>query len=156
LAEFPEAELVRRFFLVRQMDLPPNVKMTKRSMLRWFALASGLISEKESRSTILEVLDALFHYNFSKKTAPTTVEIHSYLKEKAGKSVSEKLLRYHLKRLLEMHLIVRKRTRYSFNSAPNAEKEDIKAAFLHWFAKPLQESNETLAEVLEGLAKAYK
>ncbi|HIH21332.1 MAG TPA: hypothetical protein HA222_01560, partial [Candidatus Diapherotrites archaeon] len=42
--EFPEAELVRRVFVVREMDLPPQVLLTKRSLLRWFALASGMIS----------------------------------------------------------------------------------------------------------------
>lgn len=50
--QLPEAELVRRTFTVKEIDLPPHVRMTKRSLLRWFALASGWISEQESRQTI--------------------------------------------------------------------------------------------------------
>ncbi|MDZ4256463.1 MAG: hypothetical protein U1C71_02570, partial [archaeon] len=61
----PEADLVRRTFTIKEVDLPPQVRMTKRGLLRWFALASGLLSEQESRQTILDVMDALFHFHLS-------------------------------------------------------------------------------------------
>ena len=80
--EFPEAELVRKNFTLRQMDFPPNIQFTRKSLLRWFALSIGLISEKESRSTILDVLDAVFYFNFTKKHNPTTIEVQELLQER--------------------------------------------------------------------------
>ncbi len=33
MVEFPEAELIRKHFTLRQMNFPPEVAMTKRSLL---------------------------------------------------------------------------------------------------------------------------
>ncbi|MBI2597734.1 MAG: hypothetical protein HYW50_00900 [Candidatus Diapherotrites archaeon] len=153
--EFPEAELVRNTFIIREMDIPPNIHLTRRSMLRWFALAFGLISENESRSTILDVLDAVFYYNFTKKANPTTVEIQEFLKEK-NKPVSDKLLRYHVKRLINSGLIQRKKLRYYFNSAPHAEKQDIRAGFSHHVSGKVAKSLNELETMLEKLAENYR
>ena len=43
MKELPEAGLVRKTITLREMDLPPEVKLTKKSLLRWFALSTGLI-----------------------------------------------------------------------------------------------------------------
>ena len=72
MAQLPESELVRKTFILKKMDLPPSVQLTKRSLIRWFALSFGLISEKESRDTVLNVLDALFHFLLYKKQNPST------------------------------------------------------------------------------------
>lgn len=154
-AEFPESELVRKTFTIREMDLPPNVQFTRKSMLRWFALSFGLISENESRSTILDVLDSLFYFNFSKKTNPTTLEIQALLKEK-NKTVSDKLLRYHIKRLIDSGLIQRKKLKYYFMSAPTAEKHDVKAGFNHHVSGNVSKSLGEIENILEKLAENYK
>jgi len=104
--------------IIRKMDLPPSVQITKRSLLRWFALSFGLISENESRSTVLLVLDALFYYLLSQTQNPSTIDIQNYIEEKYNKKVSEKLIRYHLKRLIDINLVLRKSNRYYFNSPP--------------------------------------
>ncbi len=153
--EHPESHLVRRSFTIRQMDLPPNVTLTKRSLLRWFALSFGLLSEKESRSTILDVLDALFYFNLSRQSAPSTEELRQHLKEK-GKEVSEKLLRYHLKRLIDLGLLQRKRLRYSFCSAPKAEPTDLIAGFNYSISEPLNKALADVSLVLEKLSESYK
>jgi hypothetical protein len=41
----PESDFVRKTFTFRRMDLPPQVLLTKKSLLRWIALSMGLISE---------------------------------------------------------------------------------------------------------------
>ena len=151
----PEAELVRRTFIVKEVDLPPQVRMTKRSLLRWFALASGWISEQESRQTILDVLDALFYYQLSKKSSPTTPELQQYIKEKTGEEISEKLLRYHLKRLLDSNFLVREKQHYQFNPAPNAEPRDIIASYNYWIAQGIQNSTKNIENALEDLQKTY-
>ena len=153
--ELPEAELVRGAYTLRVMDLPPQVSLTKRSMLRWFALAFGLISAQESRSTILDVLDTLFHHQFTKKTEPTSADLQAYLKSK-GKPVSDKLLLYHLKRLQDNGLLQRKKGKYCFCSDPYADKGDVAAGFKATVATGVQRSLNDIQSVLGKLADSYK
>jgi len=98
----PESELVRKTFTFRKMDLPPQVLLTKKSLLRWFALSLGLISENESRSTLLEVLDAFFFFVFSKHESPSSKQVREFLAKNRNLDISEKLVRYHLNRLCEL------------------------------------------------------
>ncbi len=151
----PEAELVRRTFIVKEVDLPPQVRMTKRSLLRWFALASGWISEQESRQTILDVLDALFYFHISRRASPTTQEIMSYVKEKTGEEISEKLLRYHLKRLTDSHFLIRDKQHYKFNPAPNGEPTDVIASYNHWISQSVIRSTQNIETALTDLSKTY-
>jgi len=155
MAEFPESGLVRRSFTIRQMDLPPEVRLTRRSMLRWFALSFGLISERESRDTVLNVLDALFSFLLEKKHNPSTKELQQFISEKFHKKISEKLLRYHLNKMIELGLIVRKKNRYELNNAPEGERGNISASFSHWIKQPVNESLENIASVLEQLKQSY-
>ena len=151
---FPEAELIRKTITIRQMDFPPEIAMTKRSLLRWFALSFGLISEKESRSTILDVLDAFFVFQVSKKNSPTTLEFLTYLQENQ-KKIDEKLLRYHLKRLIDVGLVERKRGKLSFVSDPQAERNDIVKGFEYNIGKPVQNSVNSISNALGKLKEKY-
>ncbi len=155
MVEFPETRLVRRSFTIREMDLPPEVQLTRRSMLRWFALSFGLISEKESRSTMIDVLDALFHFQFSKNKDPTAKELAEHVKKKSGKSISEKLLRYHLNRLFALNLIKRKQKKYSFNPSPYADRKDFKASFNYWIREHLEKSLKDIEFAIGKLEKSY-
>lgn len=147
--------MIRNTFIIRTMDFPPNITMTKRSLLRWFALSFGLISERESRSTILDVLDALFYFQITEGIEPTTNSLQSFLKEK-NKEISDKLLRYHLKRLIDVGFIKRKKLRYFFANSPYAEKQDLKAGFNHNISTPINKSLSDIENALEKLAKSYK
>lgn len=151
----PEAEFVRNTFILREMDLPPNVRLSKRSLLRWFALASGLISEAESRSTILDVLDALLYLQLSRKTKPTTTDIQAYLKLKE-KKISEKLLRYHLKRLIDMNIIRRKKLRYSFNPSPNSDPDNFRETYSHHVTKRITNALTNVETGIDRLVDSYQ
>ncbi|MBI4210832.1 MAG: hypothetical protein HY544_04985 [Candidatus Diapherotrites archaeon] len=153
-SEFPESGLVRKTFTIRQMDFPPEVSLTKRSLVRWFALSFGLISEKESRSTILDVLDALFSLQLSKKASPTTSELLSHLRE-SQKKIDEKLLRYHVKRLIDVGLLERRRGKLSFAVDPHAEKADIVKGFSHNIGIPLHESVSRISLALSKIQEKY-
>ncbi|MEW6295579.1 MAG: hypothetical protein AB1467_04770 [Candidatus Diapherotrites archaeon] len=154
--ELPESELVRKTFTLRVMDLPPNIKLTKRSLLRWFALSFGLLSEKESRTTVLDVLDSLFYLALAKKIEPSTLDVQKHIKDKTGKLVSEKLIRYHLNRLKDLDLLLRKKQRYSFNPCPTAERTDLKASFNHYVSKPISKNLSDLEDVFLQLSQTYK
>ena len=153
----PEAELVRKEYLLRQLDMPPSVSLTKKSLLRWCALSLGLISKNESRDKGFLVLDALFHFLFSKKTNPTTLDIQSRIKEKNKLEMSEKLIRYHLNRLIEIGIIERKGLKYKVNPAPNSEKRNsLKESFEHWFKKEMDKQTDEIGNALEKMQKSYE
>jgi len=156
MPQLPEAELVRKTFIIKKMDLPPSVQLTKRSLLRWFALSFGLLSEQESRDTVLNVLDALFNFLLAKKQNPSTIDIQSYISNKFHKQVSEKLLRYHLNRLIAVELLQRKSNRYFLNNSPSAEPNNIVESFNYWVKKPVDESLEGISKVLEKIADSYR
>ncbi|MDO8627218.1 MAG: hypothetical protein Q7K42_02025 [Candidatus Diapherotrites archaeon] len=151
-----EANLVRRTFTVRDMDFPPEVKLTKRSLLRWFALATGLISENESRDTVFDILDAVFFLCLKKKETPTTLELQACIKEKTGKKVSEKLLRYHANRLVEIGFVRKKNNRFMINNAPEGEALDLKSAYAFWVSQAISKTTANTEKVLGYLAEKYR
>ena len=153
--EFPESSLVRNSFTIRKMDLPPSVQLTKRSLLRWFALSFGLISEKESRSTVLSVLDALFYYLLAQQQNPSTIDLQNYIFEKKEKKISEKLIRYHLKKLIDINLLLRKSNRYYFNAPPYAEPS-LKESFSHWVKEPINSSLTDIETILLKINDNYQ
>jgi len=152
----PESDLIRQSFTLRILDLPPEVKSTKRSLLRWFALSTGLISENESRLTVLDILDCLFYFNFSKKTKPNVLQLRSRLKEKFKTDVSEKLLRYHLNRLIDLKLIERKKNAYCFLNSPYASVSNVQASFDYHLIQPLNKRLGDISNVYQKIADSYK
>ena len=152
----PESELVRKSFTLRRMDLPPSVELTKRSLLRWFALSFGLISSKESRDTVFNVLDALFYFLLSKNQNPSTLDIQAYIVEKYHKKIGEKLLRYHVNKLIAIDLLQRKSNRYFLNNNPNAEPNQLIESFRFWVKQPVNETMDSVESVLGKISQSYK
>jgi len=152
----PEAEFIRKEFILREMDFPESVALTRKSLLRWCSLALGLISPKETREKGFLVLDALFHFLFTKKQHPTTLDLHEYIKEKNKTEMSEKLIRYHLNRLIELGVLQRKANKYSINPSPTSEKRDsLKESFNAHVKKKVDTELEQVGEALEKLQKLY-
>ncbi|MEM0360241.1 MAG: hypothetical protein QXK06_02805 [Candidatus Diapherotrites archaeon] len=156
ILKHPESELVRKSFTFRRMDLPPQVFLTKKSLLRWLCLSLGLMSENESRSTVVEILDAFFFFVFSKKEKPSSQQIKAFLEKNRGISVSEKLVRYHLNRLCDLGFVVHEKGFYSLNPAPDAERDDLPAAFRHWYRREIEDSTQIMEKALAKVQAAYE
>jgi len=158
LAEvIPEAELIRKEITLRQIDLPASVTLTKKSLLRWCCLSLGLISPKETRDKGFLVFDALFTFLFTKKQSPTTIEIMDFIKEKNNVEMSEKLIRYHLNRIIELGFIQREGLVYKINPSPSSEVRDsLKESFNAWTKKMVEEETKKISEALEKLQKSYE
>jgi hypothetical protein len=153
----PESELIRKEYIIRQIDFPESVALTKKSLLRWCCLSLGLISAKETRDKGFLVFDALFTYLFTKKTNPTTLDIKSFIKEKNDVEMSEKLIRYHLNRVIELGLITRDGLHYKVNSSPTSEMRDsLKESFNAWAKKGLDAELEKISSALEKMQKSYE
>ncbi|MFA6320171.1 MAG: hypothetical protein WC108_07165 [Bacteroidales bacterium] len=153
----PESELIRKEFIIRQIDFLDSVSLTKKSLLRWCCLSMGLISPKESREKGFLVFDALFTLLFTQKTSPTTLDIKALIKEKNSVDMSEKLIRYHLNRVIELGLIKREGVVYKINSSPTSEKRDsLKESFNAWTKKEVELELNKISTSLEKLQKSYE
>lgn len=56
----PESEYIEETITVRDMRLPSDVTLTKRSLIRWIALSLGLINPNESRKSLIYLIEILF------------------------------------------------------------------------------------------------
>lgn len=108
----PEAEHIEGTITVRDMRLPQDVMLTRASLIRWLALALGLINPNESRKSLLDLIDVLFTVQLSGKRGITVDEIMERLR-KENKGCSEKTVRYHLLRLGKRGVVRRKHKEYS-------------------------------------------
>lgn len=152
---FPEKDLVQKSFLLRKLDFPPSIKMTKKSLLRWIALSIGIVSENESRSSGLSVLDSLFYLLFVKKIPATVQEISALVEKRSGKKISSRLIYYHLSYLSEIGLIRKTKNGFVFNYSPSADVNDIKAGLHHNLKSELEAIVEQVSLALEELSHSY-
>ena len=153
----PEAELVRKEFTVCEIDFPESITLTKNSLLRWCSLSLGLISKNESRDKAFLVLDALFTLLFTKKQAPTTLDIQAQIKSKTKVEMSEKLIRFHLNKLIELGVLERKTNKYYINPSPDSEKRNSLAeSYSAWFAKQIEAEMNKTKEALAKLQAKYE
>jgi len=120
----PESRLIRSEIIIREMALPHDVLLARKSLVRWIALSLGLILPNESRTLLLDVLDTLLYFHV-KKEMPTTRDILSRLGTESGKPPNPKAVYYHLLRLKEAGLISRKKGRYYFSEEEGRGLPDL-------------------------------
>jgi len=123
--KMPESQLIESELILRDMQLSRDVRLTKASLVRWLALAMGLVSPNESRTTMLELFEALVQLQFGEKTDPDIRQIMDAIKDGGNGDVTEKAVRYHLLRLKTLGLVDRKHGKYFFTVSPLSEKYDL-------------------------------
>lgn len=151
----PESEWVRSSLFLRALDFPPEAGLTKTGQLRWLCLSLGLLSEHESRDTVLEVLDGILTLVVQRKESPSTAELSAWIEGHSKKPVSEKLLRYHVNRFIEMGLLVRKNQRLFLNQSPEGARFDLVDAFSFGVKRPAADTLNQIEKVLEKLSAHY-
>ena len=113
MAEIPEASLIQTEIVLREMLLTDEVKMTRKSLVRWLALSLGLISPKESRQSVLTLLEALLFYHLKEKKGPNYNDVIEYFKQQSVE-MNEKTLRYHITQLRKAGVLEDERSTYRF------------------------------------------
>lgn len=146
----PESELVRRTFLLRDMRLPSDIKLTKASLLRWLALSLGLLSEDESRQGIIPVLDSLLHFQLSENRAPTIRDLAERSK------LPEKMVRYHMGKLQDTGLVTVDARHYRFVRDTYSNRLDLVRSFDQYYAKKMGSALETTKEALAEIQRQYR
>ncbi|MFH0817860.1 MAG: hypothetical protein V1909_04465 [Candidatus Micrarchaeota archaeon] len=150
----PEAKLIRSETLIREMQLTEEVKMTRNSLVRWLALATGLISPNESRRNMIFLLDALLYFSFEGKE-PDVHELVERINENGGKT-NEKALRYHLLVLKKKGLLDRSRGKYKFAVPPTAPDREVATSFEYVYRKRSEESFARVREAISILKRMSK
>ncbi|MEK6981942.1 MAG: hypothetical protein AABX38_03345 [Candidatus Micrarchaeota archaeon] len=150
----PEAKLIRNELIIREMSLPEDVKLARKSLIRWIALSLGLIYPNETRQLLLEILDALFYFH-AKKEQPTTEQIIAKLDE--GKTEEDKVypkaVYYHILKLKEMGLIDRKKGKIFFG---NGDERKISEILKEFYISKVTTAFKDIEEAISRVEDGYK
>jgi len=145
----PEKDLVRQKYTLRHMRLPAEVKLTKQSLLRWLCLSLGLMSEHESRQSIVPILDALLYFQLSEKHDPTVAEL-------ADKSQQpEKAVRYHLSRLIDTGLVETNSRKYRFTRDEYSDSLDLAKSFREHYYRNMENAAKNVEKALSEIQRQY-
>ncbi len=106
----PEAKYIEKEIVLRKMLVSDEVSLTRKSKIRWLALALGLINPKETRHHFLDVFEILLLAKSHDKYL-SIEEITNELNE-MGKRMDEKTIYYHIQRLKACGLVSKKGKRY--------------------------------------------
>lgn len=147
----PESRLIKSEIVIREMSLPDDVLIAKKSLVRWIALSLGLILPNESRTLLLDVLDALLYFHV-KKQNPTTQDILSQLKKQNKKEPNPKAVYYHLLKLKESGMLMRKKGRYSLSEEEGKPLSDL---FREIYLRKANSAFENVDTALKKLQDSY-
>lgn len=113
----PESEYIEETITVRDMRLPSDVTLTKRSLIRWIALSLGLINPNESRKSLIYLIEILFDNQLHKGEGISVEQIMEKVSKNKDieKIFTEKTVRYHLLRLEKKGFVKRKNVYYSLS-----------------------------------------
>ncbi|MFN7990799.1 MAG: hypothetical protein U0R44_01435 [Candidatus Micrarchaeia archaeon] len=148
----PESRLIRSELVIRDMALPEDVLLARKSLIRWIALSLGMILPNESRRLLLDILETLFEFHV-RDQAPTTKDILSRLEETTKAPQNPKAVYYHLLRLKEVGILSRKKGRYYFG---DGESRNLKEIFRGFYMKKADAAFENIGSALEKLENGYR
>jgi len=154
--ELPESALIRGECIVRDLQLNSDVKLTRKALVRYLALSLGLIYPKESRTGLLEVLEALLIFHYQLKHGGSEPDIHQILekiKEIKKSEPNPKAVRYHLLQLKKLGIIETKKRKYRFVLSPTQEDDDLATAIAYVYKQKIDASFEKIKKVLSEFEK---
>lgn len=144
----PEKELIKREYVVRDLRLPSDTKLTRQSLLRWICLSLGLLSPGESRQSILPIMDSFIVFQL-RGTAPSVAE----LAEKSGQP--EKTVRYHLNRLVALGIAEEHKRKYRFTPDASSNSLSLAKTFHEHYTQSLTASLSSIESAFEELQRSY-
>lgn len=148
----PESKLIRSELTIRELALPEDVLLARKSLVRWVALSLGMIHPNESRRLLLDILEALFEFHV-KGEQPTTRDIIARLEAQSGSKQNPKAVYYHLLRLKELGILGRKKGRYQLG---DGEKRSLRDIFREFYLKKADRAFGNIATALDKLENGYR
>lgn len=148
----PESRLIRSELTIRELALPDDVLMARKSLIRWLALSLGLIMPNESRTLLLDILETLVECHM-KEEAPTTKDIIARVSELTKEGQNEKAVYYHLLRLKNLGVLTRKKGRYYLG---DGEGRNLKDIFRQFYSRKADAAFANIGIALEKLENGYR
>jgi hypothetical protein len=148
----PEAKLIKSEMVIRELSLPDDVLLARKSIVRWLALSLGLIAPNESRTLLLDIFDVLIEFHLGKKT-PTTKDIMERLENITGEKQNPKAVYYHLQRLTGMGILERKKGVYFFGDGNGENLSDI---FRDFYKNKTDSTFSNIEKALKKLESGYR
>jgi hypothetical protein len=148
----PESRLIRSELTIRDLALPDDVLLARKSLIRWIALSLGLIMPNESRKLLLDILEALFEFHM-RSGNPTTQDIIARVGELTGEKQNPKAVYYHLLRLKNSGVITRKKGRYHLGDGETTGLGDV---FRQLYTRKANEAFSNIGTALDKLEKGYR
>ncbi|MEW6528676.1 MAG: hypothetical protein AB1391_02190 [Candidatus Micrarchaeota archaeon] len=139
----PEGKLIKDKLVLYELGLPDDIKLTKKSLIRWIALSLGLISPNESRTISINVFETLINFHL-KGIEPTMKEIIKDLASN-GVKADEKSVYYHILKMKEINLIRKKNGKYFFwDGIENKLSQTIKKLYQEKFDRSFKNIDNAL------------
>jgi len=148
----PESRLIRSELTLRELALPDDVLLARKSLIRWIALSLGMILPNESRRLLLDILEVLVEFHV-KDEAPTTKDIIARLEGLTKEPQNPKAVYYHLLRLKDGGVLVRKKGRYYLG---DGESRNLREIFRQLFMKKADLAFSNIDRALEKLENGYR
>lgn len=148
----PESRLIRSEFTLRELALPDDVLLARKSLVRWLALSLGMIAPNESRKLLLDILEVLFEFHV-RNDAPTTKDILYRLGELTKDEPNPKAVYYHLQKLKESGILTRKKGRYYFGDGNGKSLREILREF---YIRKTDNAFLNITKALEKLESGYR
>lgn len=116
---------------------------------------NGAYIARETRQSILSLLDAFFYFAFSDKQAGIE-DLRDFIRDKSvfKDDMNEKTIRYHLTQLRKAKLIHGKGGKYSFVKHPFSDRVSEGISF--WVNESTREISERVEKGMVYLEKTYK
>lgn len=150
--EINEANLIEHELTLRNLRVTKEVVETRRSIVRWMALALGVISPGESRLTAISVLDSVFYFQFGQRKDPTVEELSTYINQSWGE-INEKTLRYHLLQLKKAHIVDNAKGKYFLTAPQMGDRYDADAwvsNYIDSLTNPIKDKTRAVIKELKG------
>jgi len=148
----PESRLIKSELTLRELSLPQDVLLAKKSLIRWVALSLGMILPNESRTLILDIIDVIFEYHV-RGEEPTTKDIIARLEQKTKSKQNPKAIYYHLQRLKDSEVISRKKGRYFLG---DGNDKSLSGIFKKLYMKKADSAFSNIEAALEKLESGYR
>jgi hypothetical protein len=148
----PESRLIRSELTIRDLALPDEVLLARKSLIRWIALSLGLIMPNESRRLLLDILEAVFEFHI-KNEAPTTKDIIARVAGSSKDKQNEKAVYYHLLRLKNLGVLSRKKGRYYLGEG---ETRSLKEIFRQFYTRKADDAFSNISTALDKLENGYR
>ena len=148
----PESKLIRSELTLRELALPDEVLLARKSLIRWVALSLGLILPNESRRLLLDILEALVEFHV-KGESPTTRDIIARLEQTSKEKQNPKAVYYHLQRLKDFGILSRKKGRYTLGKG---DERSLRALFRGFYMEKAEGAFSNIDRALEKLENGYR